>query len=300
MRLIEIFLASVLLCLGMATMDVRPEPKPPTLGNGVTIHRPAALAKRTQDTISVHFSRIKPVRGSFIQRSAAYQLGHYPHNNTGDSQKVNPVGNFSSQYVIQCTWDGNPTWLLFDTGSSDSWTVSSKFQCRDSSGRAAPQEACGFGKINTDAFGQGAIDDLHFHLKYGDGEEVSGPMRYSDVACGGLEVSKQQVGLANNTFWNGDNTTVGLLGLAYPSLTTAFYGAIGDEARYNQVTYKPFFTNAWSQGSIDPIFSIALMKNTSDGVIAWGGLPPMDLHQNKWAQTDILVVRLSQTTLVKQ
>jgi hypothetical protein len=73
-------------------------------------------------------------------------------------------------------------------------------------------------------FGHGFTNDVHFFLKYCSGEKVSGPMGYSDITCGGLTVSWQQVGLAKHTHWGGNNVTIGALGLAYSSLTSAYFG----------------------------------------------------------------------------
>jgi hypothetical protein len=78
--------------------------------------------------------------------------------------------------------------------------------------------------------------------------------------------------------------------LAYPSLTSAYYGNIGDEAPWNAYSYPPFFTTAIAQGTIDPTFSVAIMRNSSNGVLAWGGLPPVPYDQGINATSDLLIV----------
>jgi hypothetical protein len=115
-------------------------------------------------------------------------------------------------------------------------------------------------------------------------------MGYVDIACGGISVSGQQAGLANYTYWHGNNLTVGILGLAYPSITSAFYGEIGQEAAWNAIQYTPFLTKAIMQGSIDPVFSVTLTKNSSDGIIGWGGLPPVQTAAHMYATTDLIIV----------
>lgn len=263
--------------------------------NGITFERVKAVADPTPDRPSPRFSRLKNVRGAKAARnSATSALGRVmrtaPAKIKTSFQNITAVGDFSTQYAVQCAWDGTPVWLLFDTGSSDTWATKTDFECLDGTGEVNEESSCGFGSPQIDDFGHGEIEDLHFYLKYGSGEKISGPMGNSDLACGGVSVSKQQVGLANSTYWHGNNITVGILGLAYPSITSAYYGSVGNEAPWNAITYTPFLTNAIVQGSIDPVFSVALSKNSSDGVLAWGGLPPIDWQRGVYAPTDLIVV----------
>lgn len=262
--------------------------------NGVTFERVKAISMAKPDRPTSRFSRLKHVEGKRGKHGTASALGRALRATPGtvkqSFQNISSAGAYATQYAIQCGWDGKPVWLLFDTGSSDTWAAKSDFECIDSIGDAHDQAACGFGTALIDDFGQGAVDELHFFLKYGSGEKISGPMGYSDLNCGGVSVSKQQVGLANSTYWHGNNATVGILGLAYPSITSAYYGAIGDEASWNSITYTPFLTNAIIQGGLDPVFSVAISKNSSDGVLAWGGLPPIDWVRGNNASTDLIVV----------
>lgn len=264
--------------------------------NGITFERVKAVAMAKPDRPTPRFSRLKNIGGKKGKYPMTSALGRALRSTPGtvkqSFQNISSVGAYATQYAIQCGWDGRPVWLLFDTGSSDTWAAKSDFECVDSVGNIHDQAACGFGSSLVDDFGEGGIDDLHFFLKYGSGEKISGPMGYSELSCGGVSVSKQQVGLANSTYWRGNNATVGILGLAYPSITSAYYGAIGDEATWNAITYTPFLTNAIIQGGLDPVFSVALSKNSSDGILAWGGLPPMDWHRGIYASTDLIVVRV--------
>jgi len=262
--------------------------------NGITFERVKAVKPPTPDRPAPRFSRLHNIKGkpgSFTSVSALGRLlktppAHHQHV----YQNVSATGDFSTQYAIQCGWDGVPLWLLFDTGSSDTWAVKTGFRCNDGVGGGNDQEVCGFGSPTIDEFSGGAIEDLHFLLKYGSGEQIVGPMGYSDLTCGGVHVARQQVGLANDTYWHGNNLTVGILGLAYPSLTSAFYGEVGSEATWNAISYTPFFTNAITQGTIDPVFSVAILKNSSEGMLAWGGLPPMDWRRGGSAETDLIIV----------
>ncbi|OAQ90787.1 aspartic-type endopeptidase [Purpureocillium lilacinum] len=299
--------ALVCLCLLLSSFQALAAPSSPGNGasvpwdiskplNGITFERVKAVKPPTPDRPAPRFSRLHNIKGkpgSFTSVSALGRLlktppAHHQHV----YQNVSATGDFSTQYAIQCGWDGVPLWLLFDTGSSDTWAVKTGFRCNDGVGGGNDQEVCGFGSPTIDEFSGGAIEDLHFLLKYGSGEQIVGPMGYSDLTCGGVHVARQQVGLANDTYWHGNNLTVGILGLAYPSLTSAFYGEVGSEATWNAISYTPFFTNAITQGTIDPVFSVAILKNSSEGMLAWGGLPPMDWRRGRSAETDLIIANL--------
>lgn len=262
--------------------------------NGVKYERVKAVSEPTPDRPALRFSKIVNIKGQPGAHSAVSALGQVlrspPSHVQHTYQNVTNAGNFSTQYAIECGWDGIPVWLIVDTGSSDTWAVQNGFKCGDEKGLSHSERACGFGKARIKGFRDGPIDDLHFYLKYGSGERVFGPMGHSDITCGGVSVSEQQVGLANYTYWHGNNVTVGILGLAYQSITSAYYGKIGQEAPWNSMTYSPFFTSAITQGSIDPLFSVTLMKNSSAGMIAWGGLPPVEWQSGSSATTDLIVV----------
>jgi hypothetical protein len=262
--------------------------------NGFTFQRAKAVSAPTSDKPTLLYSKISNVKGGSGNHNAVSTLGQIlrgpPSHGLHTYQNVTSAGNFSTQYAIQCGWDGAPVWLLLDTGSADTWAVQKGFECHDSDGTEHAQTACAFGNPRIKKFQNGPIDDVHFYLRYGSGEKVLGPMGYVDIACGGVSVSGQQAGLANYTYWHGNNLTVGILGLAYPSITSAFYGEIGQEAAWNAIQYVPFLTNAVMQGSIDPVFSVALTKNSSDGIIGWGGLPPIQMSTGAYASTDLIIV----------
>lgn len=262
--------------------------------NGVTFQRAKAISDPTPDRVSLRYSRLENLKGKSKVRgragiSALERSGlPYPRR----TQNVSTVGDFSTQYALRCDWDDEPVWLLLDTGSSDTWVVQSGFGCMDSLGNEHTQSACAFGEPQIKDFGHGEVEGVHFYISYGSGEEVSGPMGRSDISCGGLFVSEQQVGLANKTYWHGNNVTVGILGLAYPSITSAYYGQVGEEETWLAIPYTPFLTRAIAQGTIDPVFSVALMRNSSDGILTWGGVPPMLWNRKSTAVTDLIVANL--------
>lgn len=98
----------------------------------------------------------------------------------------------------------------------------------------------------------------------------------------------QEVALVNYSYWFGDSTTSGLMGLAYPLLTSAYEGTDPDEDS-TQVEYNPIITTMISDGLIEPVFSLALERNSDSGYLALGGLPPVN-YTGDFATTPILMV----------
>lgn len=125
---------------------------------------------------------------------------------------------------------------------------------------------------------------------YADLEFMTGVMGYVTVTVAGITIEHQEVALVNYTYWFGDSVTSGLMGLAYPRLTSAFVGtnsSVNDADK--QVPYDPIMTSMIKQGLIEPIFSIALDRDSGEGYLALGGLPPVN-HSGTFARTPILMV----------
>jgi hypothetical protein len=265
--------------------------------NGFSFKQVAKAPSLVPDKPTSKVSRLRRVKGADEERSAASLIRRASleaRSRLGEpDSNITAVGGFSTQYAIECKWDDTPVWLIFDTGSSDTWNAQSGFVCQDRSGKPHDQSSCGLRKPHIERFRHGAIEELHFYLHYGSGEKVYGPMGYSDISCGGVTVTRQQVGLANHTYWHGNNVTSGILGLAYSALTSAYYGKIGDEGAWNIMTYPPFLTTAAAEGELEPLFSVAIMRNSSDGMLAWGGLPSIHYDENVTASADIIIVRIS-------
>ncbi|KAK1773066.1 aspartic peptidase domain-containing protein [Copromyces sp. CBS 386.78] len=275
-------------------------------------------------------------------------------------ENVTVTTAFGTQYAVEVHWNSVPLLLLLDTGSSDTWAITHNFSCLDYLGNDVPQETCGFGPAYTlppphtppstppiPGFNNGTNgtthpspkppkdkeEDLwkpygptdpqtHMFIQYGDGEIVTGPMGFADISVGNITVKRQQVALAEKTFWFGNNLTSGLMGLAFPSLTNAYLGDMpgssgsgsgeggegGDESgsgsgglgngegheSYNQLYYPPLFTSMVNQGSVPPLFSITIDRNASSGLLAWGGLPPATegLEKGKDVELDMIITNL--------
>lgn len=129
---------------------------------------------------------------------------------------------------------------------------------------------------------------MNFNIEYGDGEFLTGVLGYENVTVAGITVDHQEVALVNYSYWFGDEVTSGLMGLAYPLLTSAYEGNDPDEDS-TQVEYNPIITTMISDGLIDPVFSLALDRNSDSGYLALGGLPPVN-YTGDFATTPILMV----------
>lgn len=226
-------------------------------------------------------------------KSAAAILGaHQRHAGGYGYENITTTSAYGTQYAVEAHWNGHPLSMLIDTGSSDTWAVQKDFHCIDYSGEFLPQESCGFGATYPESFQYGLTDPpSHMFIQYGDGEVVTGPMGFSDITVGNITVKKQQVCLANTTYWYGNNYTSGLMGLAFPALTNAYFGDPTDHDFGNQIQYSPLFTSMVNQGLIDPVFSIAIDRNASSGMIAFGGVAPASgLDLSKTASLDMVIV----------
>lgn len=82
-----------------------------------------------------------------------------------------------------------------------------------------------------------------------------------------------QVALGTSAFWNGDGISSGLIGLAYPSITSAYQGT-DPTANTARVGYDPLFTTMYKAGLSSAMFSMAIERGNG-GYLAFGGLPPV-------------------------
>ncbi|KAK4228052.1 aspartic peptidase domain-containing protein [Podospora fimiseda] len=248
----------------------------------------------------VHVQKLHPVRNGRINpRSAAVALGAHQRRLGEDGlgyENISSTNAYGTQYSTDATWDGTPLRLLLDTGSSDTWAAQQNFTCQDFSGHTIVPSACGFASPQISGFKYGLTDPIeHMYIQYGDSELVAGPMGFSDVSVGNLTVKKQQVCLVNRAYWFGNNMTSGLLGMAYPSLTNAYLGDKDEHSHgENTVEYSPFFTSLVEQGQIDPVFSIAIDRNASTGVLALGGIPTgvSGLDRGRTVSLDMIITNL--------
>ncbi|ROV93928.1 hypothetical protein VSDG_06253 [Cytospora chrysosperma] len=204
-----------------------------------------------------------------------------------------PVDNLlSEEYVAEIEWDGVPVEVIIDTGSSDTWLVQAGFTCVDSDGNLQSEADCYFGPTFNGTFNEGMISDELFSISYGDGEFLTGVLGYENVTVAGITVENQEVALVNYSYWFGDNTTSGLMGLAYPLLTSAYADTnTSTDSLDTQVEYNPIITTMIKEALIEPVFSLALNRNSNSGYLALGGLPPVN-YTGSFATTPILMLEI--------
>lgn len=266
----------------------------PLPGISYKIPKPGHRSSTTYKVTKTNFQRLHAVRGDGTNsRSAAAILGSHQRAVPGGGgyQNITSATALGTQYALDIVLQDTPMQVYLDTGSSDTWFVQQDFICTDYGGVVLPQEACGFGPGFAGEFQYGAIPGQHCFILYGDGEMVYGPVGYSDITVANITVKRQEVALANTTYWYGNNVTSGVLGLAYPSLTNAYLGTGMEHDWLDAATYPPLFSTMVSDGLVQPFFAVAINRNSSGGLIGFGGIPPISgLDYSTAATTDIIIV----------
>ncbi|KAK4691871.1 hypothetical protein P7C71_g5224, partial [Lecanoromycetidae sp. Uapishka_2] len=158
--------------------------------------------------------------------------------------------------------------VVVDTGSSDTWLVKTGFACS----KGTTEAACDFGKTYDESSTFQAIDNENYDQSYSDGEYLFGGYGKDEVTVAGITVRDQQIAAVQSANWNGDGVSSGVLGLGFPGNTKAYSGTsqLNDDT---QIQYNPFFTSATTEGSVAPLFSLAISRDTTGGMLAIGGLP---------------------------
>ncbi|KAI0484597.1 acid protease [Xylariaceae sp. FL0804] len=238
-----------------------------------------------------------------VQRDSG---GYGYENVTADSAEA-------AQYAVRVVFNGVPMMVTIDSGSADTWLVSQDFACRDELNNTIAQSDCGFGPLFPGNFSGNPIGDQHFAIHYADGESVEGLMGYmvcssewnlqnvtnvdgflQNVEFSNVTVQGQEMALATQGYWQGNNVTSGVLGLAYPSLTSAYWGNdLDDDSQSDSALYSPLFTRMVSDGLIEAVWGIALDRNSSTGLVGIGGLPPVNVSTGHQASTPILIADIN-------
>ena len=173
--------------------------------------------------------------------------------------------------------------VVVDTGSSDTWLVSSGFTCLSQVANVTVPEAdCLFGPLYTidNSFTQ--ILDENFHIRYADGEYLDGILGYDSVKLAGITVSHQEVGVVTlaAAAGNGDGVSSGVVGLAFSTLTSGYPGTnvSADNQTTNRIRYPSIIDTIFEiENLTEPVFSLALSRDESStsygGEIAIGGIP---------------------------
>ncbi|KAJ5630926.1 acid protease [Penicillium longicatenatum] len=296
-------LAALSLAAFTASVDAAPLERPTvnqiakrTLQNrnvdlNVTTWKPTAqVASRTpaKSSHSMSLKKLKTNRAN--PRSAAYLKGL-----TGRSSSSTTSGSGElislfegEEFATSITFGTQSFDVIVDTGSSDTWVVKSGFECIDlDTGKKTSQSTCDFGTAYTVDSTLKTISGEEFEIEYGDGEYLYGYMATETVTLADITVD-QEVAVVTEAAWEGDGTTSGLTGLAYPALTSAY-----SERTEQQEEYNPIFTTMYEDGLVDSYFSLAILRDVSGdaGYLTLGGLPPIDFNET-FTTTDILVTSI--------
>ncbi|OJJ94803.1 hypothetical protein ASPACDRAFT_48497 [Aspergillus aculeatus ATCC 16872] len=165
------------------------------------------------------------------------------------------AAQYSSTFDVDVTFANQTFKLLVDTGSSDTYVVRTGFQCINATTNLEiPEADCLY---SPQTYHQSStyrqIPNETFGVQYGNGI-ASGVMAYEDLTLAGITVKGQAVGIADHSNPMGDGVNSGVLGLAYPSLTSAHPGNDTDNTTffYNRAVYSPVF-NTIPNFSIVPV-----------------------------------------------
>ena len=144
---------------------------------------------------------------------------------------------------------------ILDTGSSDTWLAETGFQClNQTTGILLSEAECDFGPLYSRSQTFTPISDENFNISYGDGEFLTGTLGHEQVTLAGITVENQEVGIVNYAAWEGDGVSSGLIGLAFPAITSAYSGITPSlDTNITQVPYNPIFTNMYSEGKVAPM-----------------------------------------------
>ncbi|KAK7948488.1 eukaryotic aspartyl protease protein [Apiospora aurea] len=187
-----------------------------------------------------------PKSHSHRQPSAAAFFAEHRQSDAGTGTTT-PTGNVSvvdrsaTQYSVEVILNGSPFNLIMNTAGSDTWVRSRNFTCLNNATGSAPIPQCDWGKSGATGFPKGPIQNQHFAIKNADGSGVSGQLGYMNVSLANIAVPNQEVAIATQGIWHGDNVTSGMLGMAYPSLTSAYSGDdMNDTSDTSALEYSPF------------------------------------------------------------
>ncbi len=239
-------------------------------------HQPAAFKAPSPDVASPNVLSLTRKSGSL---SAAYLASIRKGNQVNGIYGFTPLTSVEQgQVFLTGIMFGSESFqAVVDTGSSDTWLAETRFHCFDvATGNPEPESYCAFGPTYNISSTFNEIPNENFNISYADGEVLTGIVGTERVTLAGIEVKNQQVAVVDYAAWFGDGISSGLVGLSFPILTSAYTGSNPTlDSKATQVVYNPIFTNMYSEGRVAPLFSLAIDRGTSGGIMAIGGLPPV-------------------------
>ncbi|KAL9580769.1 MAG: hypothetical protein Q9212_004295 [Teloschistes hypoglaucus] len=251
---------------------------------------PKTFARASADVVSSHVLELNRMRVSgsdVLRHDKVLEKGDLLNGTVGLAE-LRPFKDIL--YYADITFGTETLQAVVDTGSSDTWLVETGFRCATVQGRTPiPEETCHFGPLYSTSPTFKQIPGQNFNILYADGESLSGIVGTEDVTLAGITVKNQEIALVDYAAWSGDNFTSGVIGLAFPSITSSFNGSDPlKDTPADALEYSPLFTSMYQQGKVAPVFSLAIARGEeSGGFLALGGLPPVQ-HDAYFASTPIL------------
>lgn len=248
-----------------------------------------ALAGSVCTSIFVHASNILPLQR---RTSLASRRGF-------SSAITSLVSTGFGEFIdVEIDFGGQSFLVEVDLGSSDTWVLGAGYECINPLDNSVlPQSACAYANSTYDispTFSKILNESLG--VFYGAGIVV-GQVGYETVTLTGITIPKQEVGISSSLTLPGDGHTSGLLGLAYPAITSAHPGTSVDNTTflYNRIPYNPVVFNMAAAGLIKPFFSLAIERTPFDspigpgGLLALGEIAPVS-HSPQWACTPVVIL----------
>ena len=246
----------------------------------VGIHSPPALKNPSPNVPAAHILPLTRTAGA--SKGAGYLQSLRKGNHVNGVYSLAPVTFIRNgqTFATDLKIGSQSFQATVDTGSSDTWVVGRGFQCI-SSGARVPESKCMFGPAYNISSRFKRIPNENLNLTYDDGSCVTGVFGKETVTIAGIPIKNQQVGVVDYASYAADGVSSGLIGLADPSLTSAFAGTDPALDYTSQIIYNPVITNLFNTGYVAPVFSLALERSSissgtaAGGFLAIGGLPPV-------------------------
>ena len=193
-------------------------------------------------------------------------------------------GNFEADITV-----GSQTVrAIMDTGSSDPFFIPQDVQCFNvTNNQPIASDLCGYkGPKLTPNPSFRRIPNIHANLSFGTGESVLAITGYTNISFGGINVPQQEIELATTAKSTYPGLVSGLVGLAYPLLTTVYPGndpstdvacntsTGANDIDCNRQSISPLLSTIFSNSLAPPVFSFAIGRGApAAGFMAIGGLP---------------------------
>lgn len=156
-----------------------------------------------------------------------------------------------------------------------------------------PQSGCAFGTLYNDD-GNFKPNGESFSISYfPENEQLQGSFGTHPVSLAGITVPDQQVAIVDYAAWAGDGISSGLVGFAYPAVTSA------QAADGSSVEYNPLFTTMVAEKRVkENVFTIAIDRvprgtpvSADAGQLALGGLVDQKYFQPPFTSVPIELTR---------